>query len=453
MRRLFQRLLLALSLSPALYAASPSGPVGAAPQAADYDAELRLSAGRVDVDAMTKRLTELGVTDYYWLIWHAVTDWDDLKLFLPKAAQTGIRVWVYLVPPSEGPRNGYPASEPFKQDYERWAEEIARLSLAHPNLVGWLIDDFYANHDFFTPTLLHQMRVRAKSLNPRLLFYPLLYFPEVTPQVLNAYRDVIDGAVVAYPQDRDEIAVARRVLNGQPMVNRAELSCPWHTPTQSGDFVSAAIPVRIATANHPRLRFQERDDFNGPTAGYHFKQVLLDSNVVWEADVAGGTNSWQPVDLELTGLGPEAGNHSHVLEFRLLDKKGVSNFGVRWSLRQLQVGGLEPAATLEQPQAWTVNKRGPLDAGFGAALLRPKSEFHIPFVVMSAASPEEFKLRHGEPASPQRIAQWLRMCLEARHDGICDGVATYCLDKQAKSNVFPMARDLFREFQRDNKPQ
>ena len=30
---------------------------------------------------------ELGVTSYYWLVWHAATDWDDLKLFLPKAAR------------------------------------------------------------------------------------------------------------------------------------------------------------------------------------------------------------------------------------------------------------------------------------------------------------------------------------------------------------------------------
>ena len=70
---------------------------------ADYDAELRRPDGRVDVDAMAARLKELGVTSYYWLIWHAATDWDDLKLFLPKAAQAGIAVTVYLVPPSESP--------------------------------------------------------------------------------------------------------------------------------------------------------------------------------------------------------------------------------------------------------------------------------------------------------------------------------------------------------------
>src|SRR3974390_2700495 len=83
-------------------AAAPAAPQGAPlskPHVADYDAELRRPDGRVDIEAMTTRLKELGITTYYWLIAHAATDWDDLKLFLPKAAQARIQVWVYLVPP------------------------------------------------------------------------------------------------------------------------------------------------------------------------------------------------------------------------------------------------------------------------------------------------------------------------------------------------------------------
>src|SRR5437868_6240091 len=53
----------------------------------DYDAELRRPDGRVDTPLMIQRLKELDVTTYYWLIAHAATDWDDLKLFLPEAAQ------------------------------------------------------------------------------------------------------------------------------------------------------------------------------------------------------------------------------------------------------------------------------------------------------------------------------------------------------------------------------
>ena len=66
---------------------------------ADYDSEPRRTDGHVDGDALLARLKELHVTTYYWLVWHAATDWDDLKLFLPKAAQATCRfgsIWSRL---------------------------------------------------------------------------------------------------------------------------------------------------------------------------------------------------------------------------------------------------------------------------------------------------------------------------------------------------------------------
>jgi len=43
------------------------------------------------------------------------------------------------------------------------------------------------------------------------------------------------------------------------------------------------------------------------------------------------------------------------------------------------------------------------------------------------------------------MADWLRMCLDARRDGKCDGVVTYCLDKRPQSTAFPPAAKLFNE--------
>jgi hypothetical protein len=291
-------------LSAAALAQPP--PFTRTPHLADYDAELRRPDGRVDTEAMLQRLKDLHVTTYYWLILHAATDWDDLQLFLPKAAKAHIDVWVYIVPPTEGPPH-YPASEPFRLDYSRWAEEIAGLSLEHHNLTGWIIDDFYANHKLFTPEYTRQLRERAKAINPQLAFLPLMYFPEISPDFVESYRDAIDGVVVAYPQDRDEINNARAVLEGESVAK-------------------------------------------------------------------------------------------------------------------------------------------PGEAGFGAAVKKSKPRFHIPFILMTAASTNEFKLRHGEPANPERIAGWLRLCLHAWNEGQCDGVVTYCVDKKPDSPVFPLMRQAFGEF-------
>jgi hypothetical protein len=45
-----------------------SGPKLSRQHLADYNSELRLPNGRVDTDAMVKRLKDLGINVYYWLI-------------------------------------------------------------------------------------------------------------------------------------------------------------------------------------------------------------------------------------------------------------------------------------------------------------------------------------------------------------------------------------------------
>ena len=247
---------------------------------ADYDSEPRLPDGHVDGDALLARLKELSVTTYYWLVWHAATDWDDLKLFLPKAAQANLQVWVYLVPPTESaPKYGTAYPEPFRLDYGRWAEEIARLSLQHTNLTGWVIDDFYANHEFFTPAAVRELQKRGKAINPRLVFLPLMYFGEIRRPFVDAYREVIDGVVVAYPQDRDEVDHAWAILNDAAVILPGELSFPASTPSQPGDFVQAQLAT-VLPGQPQRIHFSERDDFTAGTSGYHFKQLLVNGTAM-----------------------------------------------------------------------------------------------------------------------------------------------------------------------------
>jgi hypothetical protein len=417
---------------------------------ADYNAELRRKDGRVDMDAMVTRLKELGVTTYYWLVWHAPTDWDDLKLFLPKAAQAGIGVWVYLVPPSESPPSyGRQYSEPFRLDYARWAEEIARLSLEHANLTAWVIDDFYANHRFFTPAYLREMQAWSKRINGKLAFLPLMYFDEIQPQFAEDYREVIDGVVVAYLQDRDEIERTWAILNDADIAPPSELSYPSDTPSRAGDFVMAGQSAKVLPADRYVLHFRDRDNFTGPTTGYHFKQLLVDGSVVWEEDVAGGPPSWRKIAVDVTEC--VRGKTTVSVAFRLLDKKAVSNFGVRWQLSELRAEGLEPEASLGEPQKWKVSRQGAFETGFGATAKKGERRFHVPFISMTAGQQSEFRQRHGDPATPERIAEWLRMSLQAWQDGKCDGVVTYCLDKRPQSQTFPLAQKLIREFRKDNR--
>jgi hypothetical protein len=402
----------------------------------------------VDVEALALRLNELGVGTCYWLV-EPKTDWDDLRLFLPKAAQVGLQVWVYLVPPSESepqPGAGPKYPEPFLLDYVRWAEEIGRLSREHPNLTGWVIDDFDGNLKFFTPDYVRQMQARAKSLNPGLMFLPLTYFVTVEP-IVAGYRDIIDGVVVAYPQDRAEIRQARAMLDDADEILLPEMNWPPRTPSRAGDYVMAAETAKVLSAGRYLIHF--RDQANpgwntSPPTGYHVKQLLVNGVVVWEQDVAASKGGWQEAEVDVTSQA--RGKTDVDLAFRLLERSGVGNFGAHWRLAELRCDGLELAADLNHPEAWRVSRQGGFTTGFGAQGRRGGRRFHIPFVVMTAAQPAEFRLRHGMTGAPEEIARQLRMCLQAEHDGECDAVVTYCLDKRPGSGAFDLCREQFRAF-------
>ena len=163
-----------------------------------YDGEPRAKDGHVDIERLVSELAELKANTYHWLIWHRDTDWEDLQRFLPLAREKDILVWVCLVPPSESPPHTKQYSEPFRLDYQRWAVEIAKLSLREPNFVAWSVDDFTHNLGFFTTEYLGKVLGEARKINPNLAFVPCSYSPRVTPQFAERYRGLIDGILFPY---------------------------------------------------------------------------------------------------------------------------------------------------------------------------------------------------------------------------------------------------------------
>lgn len=415
---------------------------------AAYDAELRLANGRVDIDATLARIRQLGATTYYWFIGAAATDWDDLQLFLPKAADAGIEVWPYLLPPRESPPSpfGSTFSEPFRLDFPRWAQEIARLSLHHPNLTAWAIDDFYLDHSFFTPGYVRLLQSKAKAINPRLAFVPVMYPKEVVRKNVEPYRDILDGVIVAYLVDRADIERAGAVLNGTDGPAPGEIRFPDDTASRAGDFATVSQSAAVIAGKPAFLRFRQRDNYAGRTAGYHVKQLLVDGHVVWEKDVAADDTDWHDVSVDISG--EVQGKTKVTLAFRLLEKQPVGNFGVTWWLADLRASGLRLDADLSQVQKWQVAVQGDFEAGFGAATAESHDQRRLAFISMVAAQKLEFQGRHGAPATPQRIAERLRVSLEAWQAGKCDGVVTYRLDLGPQNDVFQPVEKLFHEFDR-----
>jgi len=153
----------------------------------------RFEDGRIDLKGLISELKDIHANTYNWLIRTNNDDLEVLKLFLPLARKAKLKVWATLVPPSEPP-----ASEPFKLDYERWASELALLSLAEPNLVAWSIDDFVHNLKLYTPEYVRKFLAAACAINPKLAFVPCCYFKQTTPLFARNYGHLLDGILFPY---------------------------------------------------------------------------------------------------------------------------------------------------------------------------------------------------------------------------------------------------------------
>ncbi|MFG2058446.1 hypothetical protein ACGFI9_30920 [Micromonospora sp. NPDC048930] len=154
----------------------------------------------IDTPALVARLRELKVTTYLFGVWDSATDWADLCAeFLPAAAQAGIDVWPYLVPPSETDEHGR-ASRPYLTDYVAWARAVAEASVRYPNLTGWAIDDFEfeVNARLFTPDYMARIRETQQAINPDLGFFTCVYYRVALDDAfLDKYAPFIDGVI--YP--------------------------------------------------------------------------------------------------------------------------------------------------------------------------------------------------------------------------------------------------------------
>jgi hypothetical protein len=218
--------------------------------------------GRVDIQRLLSELVELKANTYHWLVWHRGTDWDDLQRFLPLARQKNILVWVCLVPPSESPPHTRNYSEPFKLDYQRWAVEIAKLSLREPNLVAWSVDDFTHNLGFFTPKYLGTTLSEARKINPNLAFVPCSYSPRVTPEFANKYRHLIDGILFPYRAEltganltdptlvESEVGTLRKILGATvPIIVDVYASAHSRLGSSTPEYVEEVMTRAIRSAD------------------------------------------------------------------------------------------------------------------------------------------------------------------------------------------------------------
>ncbi|WP_326640496.1 hypothetical protein OIE67_14650 [Nonomuraea fuscirosea] len=136
------------------------------------------------------------------------------------------------------------------------------------------------------------------------------------------------------------------------------------TATEAGMSCGASRQVKLTSGAAKRsVSFWHRDGRGaGHPAGYHVKQLLLNGRVVWQQDVTADGTAWQRVTVDLTAA--LAGATSATLEWRLYERKGVSDYFVDAGVDDIVATGLQLSDPgVENAVVWTaglVRKGGPV---------------------------------------------------------------------------------------------
>ena len=392
----------------------------------------------VDTPATIARLRDAHVTTYFYLVLHAATDWDDLQReFMPAAERAGIDVWVYLVPPSECCSKPYGTdfvrwAEEIAQLSRRhhnlkgWAMDdfssnLTTFTAEYTRTLRSATRKINPNLRFF-PVLYHDdygdefLASYAPHLDGAIFPYTIDF--EKADRVGDALKRIdakLDRlgldlvlmvyskkmSVAEYPPSASYVAEALRT--GLEAMRRGEilgvttyamekefekehcgfathlnLTVPSEVPTKPGDFVSAGQTIRLdPAAGRYQIRFFEQDSYPVGTVGYHFKQLLIDEQIVWDQDVAADDAlAWIERTFDLT---PHVkGKSSAMVTFRLYDKKGVSNFGIRVSVANLEATGFTiDDRDFTKKTGWNFAQRGPGSARRAHYICDPDRQRHV----------------------------------------------------------------------------
>lgn len=166
------------------------------PVLGDYvNVGVRTTDNRTDIPVLLSVLKKMGARDYMHLVWKEDTyphAWEDFQLMAPMFQDAGIRLWLYLTPPSEG------VPEPFGEDYIKWAVSCAELAKQYSIIQGICIDDFNGNVKKFTPQYCKEIMQTAHAIASHLSLLVVCYYGYQNSITAHVEEGAIDGVIFPY---------------------------------------------------------------------------------------------------------------------------------------------------------------------------------------------------------------------------------------------------------------
>jgi|GEM_PF-600104 pimeloyl-ACP methyl ester carboxylesterase len=169
----------------------------------------------------------------------------------------------------------------------------------------------------------------------------LLLFAGVLPLqagvLKNADLEERDGWQIVKQSESLKAAFDDRM--SQSGENSFTVSIDSQSPTKKEEFAGITQVLELSAADKG-ISFYVKDSYTGKTARYHWMELLLDDEVVWESDVADGDTDWRKVSLDLTrylkhgkrikvGRDKYREEKNYSITFRVFERKGVNRFGVQ----------------------------------------------------------------------------------------------------------------------------
>jgi hypothetical protein len=269
------------------------------------------------------------------------------------------------------------------------------------------------------------MVAAGRAINPKLKFYPLVYFQQPWAEFVQRFGTLVDGVVAAYPKSRTQVGNALAYLNGDAHGATAIVDYPRTQPSRPGDKGSIYADLRVDDPEDAPISFYWDDTDQSNNPGYHQAFVKVDGRIVWQADTAGETAD-RVVNVNLARF--VRGRQAVRIELGVYEQRGVGKYPVTVRLDDIRLTGFDTDNQMGSQRLWSRKATGHFTVDLLPSRQEP-AQVKLPMILMPAGEGEQYEKRYPDAGSPRNVAAKVRLCLDLVRDGRVEGVVTYCLPK------------------------
>lgn len=192
-------------------------------------------------------------------------------------------------------------------DYERWAEEVATLSLTYPNLIGITLDDFNSDAQLddhaskiFTPGYMEDIKAAGVAINPEFKMAAVVYIPGMSVNTVKRFEnslDIIHFFYRHYPSEdavdtnpgriRDEITMSSRCCRSDIPSQLASIQRISTLSAVAGNFASVQATINLGdVVGDLVICYFENTRLNIPDQGYVVKKISFAGELLVNEDIA-----------------------------------------------------------------------------------------------------------------------------------------------------------------------